>query len=69
MLGHLDAGKRMPHSKLAAAPGGCEDKGGQARYGPNRDSLRDRLASDGVKPARQVAIDEVWPARRFRQAS
>ena len=34
----------------------------------NRDILRQMLAGRGVQPVRQVAIDEVWSALRFRPA-
>ena len=32
----------------------------------NRDTLRDLLAARGVDTVRQVAIDDVWSALRFR---
>lgn len=34
----------------------------------NRDLLSAALAAEGVQPVRQVAIDEVWSALRFRPA-
>jgi len=34
----------------------------------NRDILRESLADRGVQPVRQIAIDEVWSALRFRPA-
>ena len=32
----------------------------------NRDSLASTLATSGIKAVRQVAIDDVWSALRFR---
>jgi hypothetical protein len=34
----------------------------------NRDVLAALLTERGVQPVRQVAIDETWPALRFRPA-
>lgn len=34
----------------------------------NRDVLADALAQRGVQPVRQVSIDDVWSALRFRPA-
>jgi len=34
----------------------------------NRDILRESLADRGVQPVRQIAIDDVWSALRFRPA-
>ena len=34
----------------------------------NRDLLSAALAAEGVQPVRQIAIDEVWSALRFRPA-
>lgn len=34
----------------------------------NRDSLWDLLATSGIKPVRQVSIDTVWSAVRWRPA-
>jgi hypothetical protein len=34
----------------------------------NRDILRESLADRGVQPVRQIAIDQVWSALRFRPA-
>ncbi|MGA9114356.1 MAG: hypothetical protein WB802_11260 [Candidatus Dormiibacterota bacterium] len=33
----------------------------------NRDALAARLMREGIRPVRQVAIDEVWSALRFRR--
>jgi hypothetical protein len=33
----------------------------------NRDILWKRLEKLGVQPVRQIAIDDVWSALRFRQ--
>lgn len=34
----------------------------------NRDSLWELLSGDGIRPVRQIAIDETWSALRFRPA-
>jgi hypothetical protein len=41
-------------------------KAGKLGTDLNRDLLRDELAARGVQPVRQVAIDDVWSALRFR---
>lgn len=41
-------------------------KAGQLDTDLNRDILWKLLETKGVKPVRQVAIDEVWSALRFR---
>ena len=41
-------------------------KAGKLGTDLNRDTLRDRLAARGVDTVRQVAIDDVWSALRFR---
>ena len=43
-------------------------KAGQLETDLNRDSVRDLLMPQGVQPVRQVAIDDVWSALRFRPA-
>lgn len=43
-------------------------KAGQLGTDLNRDSLAALLADSGVQPVRQIAIDEVWSALRFRPA-
>jgi hypothetical protein len=43
-------------------------KGGQRGTDLNRDILWARLAEEGVRPVRQVSIDDVWSALRFRPA-
>jgi hypothetical protein len=43
-------------------------KAGQLGTDLNRDILAGALAQRGVQPVRQVAIDEVWSALRFRPA-
>ncbi len=43
-------------------------KAGQLGTDLNRDSLAARLRSHGVRPVRQVSIDDVWSALRFRPA-
>ena len=41
-------------------------KAGKLGTDLNRDSLSASLAAEGIQPVRQVAIDEVWSALRFR---
>lgn len=43
-------------------------KAGQLNTDLNRDSLWQLLESRGIRPVRQVAIDDVWSALRFRPA-
>lgn len=43
-------------------------KAGQLGTDLNRDTLSETLADRGVRPVRQIAIDEVWSALRFRPA-
>jgi hypothetical protein len=43
-------------------------KAGQLGTDLNRDILAKSLAGQGVQPVRQIAIDEVWSALRFRPA-
>lgn len=43
-------------------------KAGRLGTDLNRDVLRESLADRGVQPVRQVAIDDVWSALRFRPA-
>ena len=41
-------------------------KSGQLGTDLNRDVLAALLTDEGVRPVRQVAIDDVWSALRFR---
>jgi hypothetical protein len=43
-------------------------KGGQLGTDLNRDVLAAALAGHGISPVRQVAVDDVWSALRFRPA-
>jgi hypothetical protein len=43
-------------------------KAGQLGTDINRDSLARAVAELGVRPVRQVALDDVWSALRFRPA-
>lgn len=43
-------------------------KAGQLNTDLNRDSLWKLLEDRGIRPVRQVAIDDVWSALRFRPA-
>ena len=43
-------------------------KGGQLGTDLNRDSLAATLKTHGIQPVRQVALDDVWSALRFRPA-
>ena len=51
-------------AKLQIKPG----QRGQPGTDVNRDILAKSLAGRGVRPVRQIAIDEVWSALRFRPA-
>lgn len=44
-------------------------KGGRLGTDLNRDTLAALLMEEGVRPVRQVAIDDVWSALRFRPAT
>jgi hypothetical protein len=41
-------------------------KAGQLGTDLNRDSLYELLLADGIRPVRQVAVDDTWSALRFR---
>jgi hypothetical protein len=43
-------------------------KAGQLGTDLNRDTLAQRMQPEGVRPVRQVALDAVWSALRFRPA-
>jgi hypothetical protein len=43
-------------------------KAGQLGTDLNRDKLAARLQDEGVRPVRQIAIDDVWSALRLRPA-
>ncbi len=43
-------------------------EGGQLGTDLNRDRLVAALAGQGVRPVRQVSIDDTWSALRFRTA-
>jgi hypothetical protein len=43
-------------------------KSGQLGTDLNRNSLASLLAESDVQPVRQIAIDDVWSALRFRPA-
>jgi hypothetical protein len=43
-------------------------KAGQLGTDLNRDNLWVMLEGQGIKPVRQIAIDDVWSALRFRPA-
>jgi hypothetical protein len=44
-------------------------KGGHLGTGLNRDLLAAALSAHGVQPVRQVSIDGIWSALRFRPAN
>jgi hypothetical protein len=44
-------------------------KGGQLGTDLNRDRLAAALSAHGVQPVRQVSIDDIWSALRFRPAN
>ncbi|MFE2102127.1 MULTISPECIES: hypothetical protein [unclassified Streptomyces] len=41
-------------------------KGGKLGTDLNRDTLAAALSERGVRPVRQIAIDDIWSALRFR---
>ncbi len=43
-------------------------KGGQLGTDLNRDKLWELLKAESVRPVRQISIDEIWSALRFRPA-
>jgi hypothetical protein len=43
-------------------------KAGQLGTDLNRDRIAEELAAEGIRPVRQVALDDVWSALRFRPA-
>lgn len=43
-------------------------KGGKLGTDLNRDSLAAALSDRGVRPVRQIALDDTWSALRFRAA-
>ena len=43
-------------------------KSGQLGTDLNRDSLAAALTSEEIRPVRQISIDDVWSALRFRPA-
>lgn len=70
-----DAGELDAHGGVAVAAARKDalawiayPKGGQRGTDLNRDILWARLAGEGIRPVRQIAIDEVWSALRFRPA-
>jgi hypothetical protein len=58
----IDAARR-DHLAWIAYP-----KAGKLGTDLNRDTLAAALADEGIRPVRQVAIDETWSALRFRPA-
>ena len=44
-------------------------KAGQLGTDLNRDSLAEAMTGHGVRPVRQIAVDGVWSALRFRSAT
>lgn len=43
-------------------------KGGKLGTDLNRDTLAAALSEQGVRPVRQIAVDDTWSALRFRPA-
>lgn len=44
-------------------------KGGKLGTDVNRDILWEQLSDKGIRPVRQVALDDTWSALRFRPAA
>jgi hypothetical protein len=63
------AGNVMQAAKRDALAWVAYPKAGQLGTDLNRDSLARLMIERGVQPVRQVAINEVWSALRFRPAS
>jgi hypothetical protein len=63
LRGPVLAGARRDALTWVAYP-----KAGQLGTDLNRDSLAERMRAEGVRPVRQVALDAVWSALRFRPA-
>jgi hypothetical protein len=59
----VDAGRRDGLAWVAYP------KAGQLGTDVNRDSLAARLSERGVRPVRQISIDDTWSALRFRPES
>jgi hypothetical protein len=55
------AAAREDHLAWIAYP-----KGGQLGTDLNRDTLWAALEGRGIRPVRQISVDEVWSAMRFR---
>jgi hypothetical protein len=58
----LDAARRDTLASIAYP------KAGQLGTDLNRDTLADLLRAEGVRPVRQISLDDVWSALRFRPA-
>lgn len=73
-VNNLDETVRLSPGAMASVPSGgllwiAYPKGSsKVKTDVNRDRLWDALKSSGWRPVRQVAIDEVWSALRFRPA-
>ncbi len=66
-LGRL-AGPMIEAARADRLAWAAYPKAGQLGTDLNRDSLARALEKQGVQPVRQVALDEVWSAMRFRPA-
>jgi hypothetical protein len=62
-VGSAVAAARADHIAWIAYP-----KGGRLGTDLNRDILWKHMAGNGIRPVRQVALDDTWSALRFRPA-
>lgn len=73
-VNNLDETARLAPDAMQSAPAGgpvwlaYPKMSSNVKTDVNRDRLWDALKSSGWRPVRQVAIDEVWSALRFRPA-
>lgn len=67
-LSGIDADRVVTAGRRDAGAWVAYPKAGQLGTDLNRDSLAALLAQRGLRPVRQVAIDAVWSALRFRPA-
>ncbi|MEU1199847.1 hypothetical protein ABZ446_26980 [Streptomyces sp. NPDC005813] len=67
-LDGADAGAALAAARRDALAWVAYPKGGRLGTDLNRDSLAALLAERGVRPVRQVSIDDTWSALRFRPA-
>ncbi len=65
-LGDVDVASALDAARRDQLAWVAYPKGGRLGTDLNRDSLASLLAAHGVRPVRQVSIDDTWSALRFR---